>query len=256
MADFPVDRRLAAILALDVVGYSRLMGADEAGTLARLKACRRMLIDPTIAEHRGRIVKLMGDGTLVEFASVVDAVQCAAAIQRAMSQYDLETPEATRIRLRIGVNLGDVIVEGDDLYGDGVNIAARLEGLAETGGIFVSGTAFDHANKKTDVGFAYVGERRLKNIASPVRVYRVLLNPGQTGKIMAAPRWPRSRALSIAAGMAALLVAAAAGIFMAVQKPSAVQGLSVAVLPFADLSGDPGQEYFTDGITEDLITDL
>ena len=170
-----MERRLAAILVADVVGYSRMMGADEAGTLARLKACRHDVIDPAIAEHHGRIVKLMGDGVLVEFASVVDAVQCAAAIQRALAARDGD------IRLRIGVNLGDVIVEGADLYGDGVNIAARLEAAAEPGGICISGTAFDHALHKIDAGFESLGELRLKNIADPIRAYRVLLAPAAAG---------------------------------------------------------------------------
>ena len=153
-----MERRLTAILAADVVGYSRLMGEDEVGTLARLKSCRRELVDPAIEEFHGRIIKLMGDGALVEFASVVDAVQCAAAIQRRMADRDQGTAEARQIRFRIGVNLGDIIVEGDDIYGDGVNIAARLEAMAEPGGICISGTAFDHAVHKVDVGFA--GPRR------------------------------------------------------------------------------------------------
>jgi adenylate cyclase len=156
-----MERRLAAILAADVVGYSRLMGENEVGTLARLKTCRREVVDPAIEEFHGRIVKLMGDGALVEFASVVDAVTCAAAIQRRMAGHDHGAPEAQRIRFRLGVNLGDVIVDGDDIYGDGVNVAARLEGLAEPGGICISGAAFDHAVNKTDVGFASLGERRV-----------------------------------------------------------------------------------------------
>ncbi|MBL8907916.1 MAG: adenylate/guanylate cyclase domain-containing protein, partial [Rhizobiales bacterium] len=148
-----MERRLAAILAADVVGYSRLMGEDEVGTLARLKSCRRELVDPAIEEFHGRIIKLMGDGALVEFASVVDAVQCAAAIQRKMAGRDQGTAADRQIRFRIGVNLGDVIVEENDIYGDGVNIAARLEAMAEPGGICISGTAFDHAVHKVDVGF-------------------------------------------------------------------------------------------------------
>ncbi len=251
-----MERRLTAILAADVVGYSRLMGEDEVGTLARLQSCRRELVDPAIEEFHGRIIKLMGDGALVEFASVVDAVQCAAAIQRRMADRDQGTAEARQIRFRIGVNLGDVIVEGDDIYGDGVNIAARLEAMAEPGGICISGTAFDHAVHKVDVGFAGLGEQRLKNIADPVRVYRVLLDPGESGKIVAAPRRPGSRVM-ILAGIAALLIALLAGMFAwQWQKPSAPQRPSVAVLPFANLSGDPSQDYFADGITEDLITDL
>ena len=191
--DARMERRLTAILAADVVGYSRLMGEDEVGTLARLKTCRRELVDPAIEEFHGRIVKLMGDGALVEFASVVDAVQCAAAIQRRMAGHDQGVPEAQRIRFRLGVNLGDVIVDGNDIYGDGVNVAARLEGLADPGGICISGTAFDHAVNKADVGFASLGEQRLKNIADPVRVYRVLLNPGKPGKIAGRSYWPGTR---------------------------------------------------------------
>src|ERR1051325_9509458 len=156
-----MERRLTAILAADVVGYSRLMGEDEVGTLERLKTCRRALVDPSIAEHHGRMIKLMGDGALVEFGSVVDAVQCAADIQRKMAGYDQGLPDEQRIRFRIGVNLGDIIVEADDIYGDGVNIAARLETLAEPCGICISGTVFDHALHKCDVGFANLGEQRL-----------------------------------------------------------------------------------------------
>ena len=178
-----MERRLTAILAADIVGYSRLMGEDEVGTLERLKTCRRELLDPAIEEFRGRIVKLMGDGTLVEFASIVDAVQCAATIQRRMPGRDQGGSDAQRLRFRIGVNLGDIIVDGSDIYGDGVNVAARLEGLAEPGGICISGTAFDHVVNKADVSFASLGEQRLKNIADPVRVYRVLLDPSKPGKI-------------------------------------------------------------------------
>jgi adenylate cyclase len=249
-----MERRLTAILAADVVGYSRLMGEDEVGTLERLKSCRRELIDPAIKEFHGRMIKLMGDGALVEFASVVDAVQCAAVIQRRMVDRDRGTAEARQIRFRIGVNLGDVIVEGDDIYGDGVNIAARLEAMAEPGGVCISGTAFDHAVHKVDVGFASLGEQRLKNIADPIRAYRLLLDPAASGKIVAAPHRPGSRVV-IMAGVAALLVAVAGG-FFAWQKFSAPSRPSVAVLPFANLGGDPSQDYFADGITEDLITDL
>jgi adenylate cyclase len=188
-----MERRLTAILAADVVGYSRLMGEDEVGTLARLKTCRRELVDPAIDEFHGRIVKLMGDGALVEFASVVDAVQCAAAIQRRMAGDDQGAPVARRIQFRLGVNLGDVIVDGNDIYGDGVNVAARLESLAEPGGICVSGTAFDHVAQKVDVGFASLGEQRLKNITNPVRAYRVLLNPGDAGKKAGRQYWPSTR---------------------------------------------------------------
>ena len=166
-------RRLAAILAADVAGYSRLMGADEEGTLERLKALRRELLDPKIAEHHGRIVKTTGDGLLVEFASVVDAVRCAVAVQQAMPEREPGVAADNRIELRIGINLGDVIVEGDDLYGDGVNIAARIEALADAGGVFVSNTVHDHVRDRLPFVFEDLGEQQVKNIARPVRVYRV-----------------------------------------------------------------------------------
>jgi adenylate cyclase len=249
-----MERRLTAILAADVVGYSRLMGEDEVGTLERLQACRRELIDPAIEEFRGRVVKLMGDGALVEFASVVDAVQCAAAIQRRMAGDDQGAPLARRIQFRLGVNLGDVIVDGSDIYGDGVNVAARLESLAEPGGICVSGTAFDHVAHKVDVGFASLGEQRLKNITNPVRVYRVLLNPGDAGKKAGRPYWPNAR-LKILAGAGALLLGFLAFAFEW-RPPLAPQRPSVAVLPFANLSGDPAQDYFADGVTGALTTNL
>ncbi|MBX5136495.1 guanylyl cyclase [Rhizobium lentis] len=246
-----MDRRLAAILSADVVGYSRLMGVDESGTFERLKACRRELVDSAIEDHHGRIIKLMGDGALVEFASVVDAVQCATEIQRKMPSRDQGVSEEQRIRFRIGINLGDIIVEGDDIYGDGVNIAARLQGIAEPGGIFISGTAFDHVAHKVDVGFSALGEHRLKNIADPVRVYRVLLGPGHTGTVVISSR-ARSRGVALLA-LAGLLIVASAAV-VAWQWPHK-QRASIAVLPFANLS-DQTQDYFADGITDNLITDL
>src|SRR5438094_5993240 len=168
-----VERRLAAILAADVAGYSRLMGEDEEGTLAALKAIRRELVDPKIAEHRGRIVKTTGDGMLVEFASVVDAVRCAVEVQQTMSERNTGVGADSRIELRIGINLGDVIVERDDLYGDGVNIAARVEALADAGGVFVSNTVHDHVRDRLPFVFEDLGEQQGKNIARPVLVYRV-----------------------------------------------------------------------------------
>ncbi|TGV22275.1 adenylate/guanylate cyclase domain-containing protein [Mesorhizobium sp. M4B.F.Ca.ET.143.01.1.1] len=250
-----MERRLTAIFAADVVGYSRLMGEDEVGTLERLKACRRELIDPSIARHHGRMIKLMGDGALVEFGSVVDAVQCAADIQRKMAERDKGIADDRLIRFRIGVNLGDIIVEGEDIYGDGVNIAARLEAQAEPGGVCISGTAFDHAVHKCDVGFASLGEQRLKNIADPVRVYRILLEPSKAGKVLSGPRRPLRPAI-LATGAALLVAAAVAGTVIAWQWLRAPQRPSVAVLPFSNLSGDPAQDYLAEGITEDLITDL
>ena len=183
-----MERRLAAILAADVVGYTRLMEADEAGTLAALKAHRKYLIDPKVAEHRGRVVKLMGDGALVEFPSVVEAVQCALQIQKEISTRNVNVPEDRRIEFRIGVNLGDVIVEGDDIYGDGVNIAARLEQIAEPGGIYVSRTVFNHVKGKADLAFEDLGDRKVKNITNPVRVYRIVLDGKSRDPDIVGPR--------------------------------------------------------------------
>jgi adenylate cyclase len=222
-----VDRRLAAILAADVAGYSRLMGADEEGTLERLKALRHELLDPKIAEHRGRIVKTTGDGLLVEFASVVDAVRCAVEVQQAMPERDTGVAADSRIELRIGINLGDVIVEGDDLYGDGVNIAARIEALADAGGVFVSNTVHDHVRDRQPFHFEDLGEQQVKNITRPVRVYRVCDTSAAQGET--APAQP---ALPLP------------------DKPSS------AVLPFGNMSGDPEQEYFVDGMVEEIITAL
>jgi adenylate cyclase len=218
-------RRLAAILAADVAGYSRLMGVDEEGTLERLKALRHELVDPKIAERRGRIVKTTGDGMLVEFASVVDAVRCAVEVQLAMPERNTGIAADNRIELRIGINLGDVIVEGDDLYGDGVNIAARIEALADAGGVFVSNTVHDHVRDRLPFVFEDLGEQQVKNIARPVRVYRV-------------------RDLGAAAK------AAAPPVLSLPDKPS------IAVLPFANMSGDPEQQYFADGMVEEIITAL
>src|SRR5437870_4122708 len=226
-------RRLAAILAADVAGYSRLMGADEEGTLERLKALRRELLYPRIAEHHGRIVKTTGDGMLVEFASVVDAVRCAVAVQQAMSERHTSVVADNRIELRIGINLGDVIVEGDDLYGDGVNIAARIEALADAGGVFVSNTVRDHVRDRLPFLFEDLGEQQVKNIARPVRVYRVGPRPS---------RPPAGETPAVQPGAPPALPLP--------DKPS------IAVLPFANMSGDPEQEYFADGMVEEIITAL
>jgi adenylate cyclase len=232
MATTTATRRLAAILAADVVGYSRLMGADEEGTHERLKAHLREVVDPKIREHHGRIVKTTGDGVLAEFASVVDGVRCAAEIQRAMADRDLDLAEERRLRFRIGVNLGDVIADGGDIYGDGVNIAARLEGLAARGGICVSGTVRDHIGDRLPFAFEDMGEQSVKNIARPVRVYA--LRPEGTADVpTVSGSSPTSNRL-----------------------PFAAPRLSIVVLPFANLSSDPEQQYFADGITEDVTTDL
>src|SRR5438034_4600644 len=216
-----MERRLTAILAADVVGYSRLMTIDEAGTLAALKSLRKNLVDPKISEHNGRIFKLTGDGMLIEFPGVVSAVACAVDIESAMRTRNASTADA-RIEFRIGVNLGDIIVEEGDIFGDGVNLAARLESIAPVGGIAVSQSVRDHVGKRLDLAFEDMGERRLKNIEAPIRVYSIsVARPSSHG---AASAWQ--------------------------ERPSN------AVLPFINMSGDPEQEYFSDGITEDIITDL
>jgi adenylate cyclase len=200
-------RRLAAILAADVVGYSRLMAVDEGGTHARLKALRQDFIEPKIAEHHGRVAKLMGDGALVEFASVVDALECAAAIQKGVAERQAELPEDRRIAFRIGINIGDVIIEGEDIYGDGVNIAARLEALAEPGEICVSRTVYNHAKAKVALGFEPMGEHRVKNVPEPVEVWRVVLD-GATPKLH-----KRGPLVSVAIATVAVgLVIAASGV--------------------------------------------
>jgi class 3 adenylate cyclase len=222
-----LERRLAAILAADVVGYTRLMGADEAGTLERLTELRKAILEPLIDQHHGRIVKLMGDGLLVEFASVVEALACAVAWQDGVAAQEAVVDDDTRLTSRIGINLGDVIVEGDDIHGDGVNIAARLEGLAEPGGICLSGDAYRQAKGRLKVAFEDMGEQDLKNVAEPVRVYRVTAGRSAT---TAPPPKTKARPLP--------------------ERPS------VAVLPFEELGGDPGQSDFSDGLAADIITEL
>jgi adenylate cyclase len=245
-------RRLAAILAADVAGYSRLMGADEEGTLERLKALRRELLDPKIAEHHGRIVKTTGDGMLVEFASVVDAVRCAVAVQQAMPERNSGVAVDSRVELRIGINLGDVIVEGDDLYGDGVNIAARVEALADAGGVFVSNTVHDHVRDRLPFLFEDLGEQQVKNITRPVRVFRVhttLTHPDAN-----APGSPLSR--NAGEGAERRRREAGEGGAPAQTALPLPDKPSIAVLPFANMSGDPEQEYFADGMVEEIITAL
>jgi adenylate cyclase len=221
MAEARVERRLAAILAADVAGYSRLIGNDEEGTLAALKSCRRQLIDPKIAEYRGRIVKTTGDGALVEFASAVDAVRCAVEVQRAMADRNAHLPDTTRIEFRIGINVGDIVSDKGDIFGDGVNIAARLEGFSEPGGICVSSRVQEDVEGKLEISFEDAGEQQLKNISRPVRVFRV--RPGKSTISAAMPSRKRP---------------------------------SIAVLPFQNMSGDPEQDYFADGMVDEIITGL
>ena len=230
MSSEHVERRLAAILAADVVGSCRLMGIDEEGTLAQLKALRKTLFDPKIAQHHGRIVKNTGDGALVEFASVVDAVRCADDVQRGVAEQNTDVPQDRRIEFRIGIHLGDIIIADDDIYGDGVNIAVRLEGIAEPGGICISDDAHRQVRGKVESTLEDMGTQALKNIAEPMRAWRVRIGPSSspaTGK-------PTETAQLLALP----------------DKPS------IAVLPFHNMSGDPEQEYFADGIVEDIITAL
>ena len=224
MAEERVQRRLAAILVADVVGYSRMMGTDEAGTLARLNALRGDLLDPKVAEYGGRIVKTTGDGSLVEFPSAVDAVQHAIDVQQALARRNADLAEGERIEIRMGINLSDVIVEGDDIFGDGVNVAARLEALAAPGGIVISGKVHDEVQAKLDLAYEDLGPQRVKNIAEPVRTYAV--GDKREGSKSAAP------------------------------PPLDDDKPSIAVLAFDNMSGDPEQEYFSDGIAEDIITDV
>ncbi len=288
MTTTTATRRLAAILAADVVGYSLLMGADEEGTHERFKAHLREVVDPKIREHHGRIVKTTGDGVLAEFGSVVEAVRCASEIQQEMGDRDRDLAEERRLQFRIGVNLGDVIVDSGDIYGDGVNIGVRLEGLAAPGGICVSGTVRDHIGDRLPYAFEDMGEQSVKNIARPVRVY-ALRPKGLTaaparglpsrparrwwaviGALAAAALvigciawwfWPAPAFFSIAGKPSEQATASAtpmpaASATTSISLPLVAPRLSIVVLPFANLSNDPDQQYFADGITEDLTTDL
>src|SRR5258705_6554290 len=227
-----VERRLAAILAADVAGSCRLIGIDEEGTLVRLKALRKTLFDPKIAEHHGRIVKNTGDGALVEFASVVDAVRCADEIQRGVAERNTDVPQDKRIEFCIGIHVGDIIIADDDIFGDGVNIAVRLEGIAEPGGICISDDAQRQIRGKVDIGFDDMGLQTLKNIAEPMRAWRIQLGGDAASTIQSGTSSIHPQALPLP------------------DKPS------IAVLPFQNMSGDPEQEYFADGMVEDIITGL
>jgi class 3 adenylate cyclase/TolB-like protein len=275
------ERQLVAVVAADIAGYSRLMGADEEGTLARLKACRRDLIDPGVARHRGRIVKTTGDGLLIEFTSPVEAVRWAVETQQGMIERNADVPEDRRILFRIGINLGDVIIEDRDLFGDAVNIAARLESLAEPGGICISGTMREQIRDRLALPFEDGGEQSVKNIARPIRIYALSADAVAAlpkAEVMAVPRptAPRYPSRNVAAAAVASVLIVAGGLWWLWPSPKAPSSatltaatltaptvasssaprLSIAVLPFANLSNDPEQQYFADGITEDLTTDL
>src|SRR5271170_7174801 len=255
-------RKIAAILVADVVGYSRLTSADEDRTLARLRALRSDLIDPTIAVHNGRVVKRTGDGSIVEFRSVVDAVRCAIEVQNAMVERNAGVPEDRCIVFRTGIHLGDVVEESDgDLMGDGVNIAARLEGIAEPGAICLSEDAYRQVKGRLDLAVTDLGPTALKNIAEPVRAY--LLQVGMPAvprpATQARPPEPKKRSMLaplVATIVALVAIACGAWYFLAGNRPAQAAHLSIVVLPFANLSGDPAQDYFADGVTENLTTDL
>src|ERR1700726_4828076 len=227
-----VERRLAAILAADVAGSCRLIGIDEEGTLAQLKALRKTLFDPKVSDHRGRIVKNTGDGALVEFGSVVDAVRCAVEIQRGMAEHNIDVPEVKRIEFRIGIHVGDIIIEDHDIFGDGVNIAARLEGIAEPGGVCMSEDAYRQVRGKVEITCDDMGQQSLKNIADPMRAWRVRLTGQTPSAVNSGSAVSQPRVLPLP------------------DKPS------IAVLPFENMSGDPEQEYFADGMVEEIITAL
>jgi adenylate cyclase len=227
-----VERRLAAILAADVAGSCRLIGIDEEGTLAQLKALRKTLFDPKITDHRGRIVKNTGDGALVEFGSVVDAVRCAVEIQRCMAEQNIDAPQGKQIEFRIGIHVGDIIIDENDIFGDGVNIAVRLEGIAEPGGVCISDDAYRQIRGKVEIACDDMGPQPLKNIAEPMRAWRVRLTGQTPSTVQSGPAVSQPRALPLP------------------DKPS------IAVLPFTNMSGDPEQEYFADGMVDDIITAL
>jgi adenylate cyclase len=265
MTEQGFKRKLAAILSADAVGYSRLMGDDEEATIRTLTEYRDA-ITALVNQHKGRVVDSPGDNVLAEFASVVDAVRCAVETQKQIAERNADLPENRRMLFRIGVNLGDIVDEGDRIYGDGVNIAARLESLAEAGGICISGTAFDHVKGKLEVGYKYFGEQNVKNIKEPVRIYKMLLDPVDAGKIIGEKksRFGQKKWTTVAVTAMLILLAGAFTIwnyyFRLPAKENAATALpekpSIAVLPFDNLSGDPNQDYFADGITENIITAL
>jgi len=271
MNEKEVKRKLAAILSADVKGYSRLMEEDEVATVRAMEEYRG-IISEFIEKHRGRVVDSPGDNLLAEFGSVVDAVECGVEIQKELESRNAAIPKERRMEFRIGVNLGDVIEESGRLYGDGINVAARIEGLAEPGGICISGTAYDQIKKKLNLGYKFLGEHSVKNISEPVRVYRVLTEPEAAGKVIGEKRFLGKISRRGAIAAAIVIVIAAGGliswnIYLHQSKKVEAASLdkmayplpdkpSIAVLPFDNLSGDPEQEYFTDGITENIITAL